>query len=119
MSNTESKEIKTRVKEIDYTKGKEQLEGMSFIKVGAKWCGPCKKIAPRFDELSLEEGNSYYGFFTLDTDKARNTFWGDLIDELDIISIPQMIFYNATKDSFILMDVQDVLNNKFGFKLER
>ena len=106
-------ENKSRVNEIDYSKGKEQLKGLSFIKVGAKWCGPCKKTAPKFEQLSLQEKSSSYNFFTLDTDKSKNTYWSELLDELNINSIPQIIFYNSEKDSFILMNVQDVLGGKF------
>jgi thioredoxin 1 len=52
----------------------------------AKWCGPCKNIAPLFDELSKKYTDVY--FCKVDIDVA------DEVAELcEITSMPTFLFY--------------------------
>jgi thioredoxin 1 len=58
--------------------------GWNVIKCSADWCGPCKKIAPKYYELSKKYTN--VRFYTLDVDKV----------EINIKSVPTfLVFYNG------------------------
>jgi len=52
----------------------------------ASWCGPCQQMAPLFEELSRELGDSYT-FAKLNVDEAR-----DVAIKLGVTSIPTFIF---------------------------
>lgn len=55
----------------------------------ATWCGPCKKIAPYFEELAA----SFPGivFLKVDVDRVR----GDAIEAFDIGVMPTFVVMNA------------------------
>ena|SRR3989344_5350542 len=55
-----------------------------IIKASAKWCRPCKEIAPYFDELSKQFTD--FTFCTFDVNQCE-----DLSDELKIRSLPTFI----------------------------
>ena len=56
------------------------------IDVYAVWCGPCQQIAPIFDELEKEMGQSYK-FVKMNVDEAR-----DLSVKFGVSSIPTFLF---------------------------
>lgn len=58
------------------------------INYTAKWCGPCKNISPRIDELSLLYPNIY--FFKVDINEQE-----DYCE--DISSVPLFLFYHDKK----------------------
>jgi thioredoxin 1 len=53
----------------------------------ADWCGPCKKIAPLFSQLSEE--NPDIVFLKIDVDGID-----DLASEFDVKALPTFIFIN-------------------------
>lgn len=55
------------------------------VDCSAKWCGPCKQIAPKYDEMSNEFHNIV--FIKIDVDEAE-----DLSQYLRIESMPTFIF---------------------------
>ena len=60
-----------------------------IIDFHAQWCGPCKKIAPQFEELANKYGE-HVMFFKCDVDEAQ-----ELSDIFSIESLPTFIFgYN-------------------------
>lgn len=62
-------------------------EGIKLLKIGATWCGPCRMIDPKIDELSVE----FYGkamICKLDADESR-----DIITQLNIRSVPTLIVF--------------------------
>ena len=57
----------------------------------AEWCGPCRQMAPIFEELSNELGGAYiFGKIDIEEDRALAVNHG-------ITSIPTLIFYKGGK----------------------
>ena len=57
-----------------------------IIDIYADWCGPCKRIAPTFEEAS---NNSNFKFFKYDADLQLD------IEDLKVSSLPTfLVFYN-------------------------
>lgn len=61
------------------------------IDVYATWCGPCKQMAPLFEELSKEMGSSYK-FAKLNIDEER-----DIAVQHNVSSIPTFLFFKNGK----------------------
>ena len=61
----------------------------SVIDVYADWCGPCKHMAPVFEEVSQELKDSY-SFFKINIDEERN-----LAIQYGVSSIPTILFFKA------------------------
>ena len=77
---------------------KEQQDTWVVLDVYADWCGPCKRIAPEFEKLSLEY-------------KDKPVFFGKInYDELDtfckkcgVASLPTFLFmYNGIIKKYIV-----------------
>lgn len=60
-------------------------EQPAVVDVYASWCGPCKMMAPIFEEMSKEM--PAYKFAKLNVDEAR-----DLSIKLGITSVPTFLF---------------------------
>ncbi|MFC1854797.1 thioredoxin [Candidatus Dependentiae bacterium] len=57
----------------------------------APWCGPCKLLAPVFEELSTElEGK--YKLLKLNVDDSR-----ELAVEFEVMSVPTLLFFKEGK----------------------
>ena len=57
----------------------------------AEWCGPCRQMAPIFEELSNELGGAYiFGKIDIEEERALAVNHG-------ITSIPTLIFYKGGK----------------------
>lgn len=62
-----------------------------IVDVYATWCGPCKQMAPLFEELSKElEGK--YKFAKLNIDEER-----DIAVQHNVSSIPTFLFFKNGK----------------------
>ncbi|MFH0970755.1 MAG: thioredoxin [Candidatus Diapherotrites archaeon] len=58
----------------------------------AAWCGPCRMLAPVFEELEKEfEGKIGFGKINID----ENT---DIASQMSISSIPCMVFFSKGKE---------------------
>jgi thioredoxin 1 len=75
----------------------EIKEGIVVVDFFATWCGPCKMLAPIFDELSTEmEGK--VKFIKVDVDNST-----EIANEYNISNIPAMvIFKNGEKKEIIV-----------------
>lgn len=62
-------------------------KGISVVDFWAVWCGPCKIMAPIFEEASAEMKGKF-NFGKVDVDKH-----GDLAQQFEVMSIPTMIFF--------------------------
>jgi len=59
------------------------------IDVFATWCGPCKMLAPVFEELS-KEASDKYKFGKLNIDDER-----DLAIQFSVSSVPTLLFFKG------------------------
>jgi len=73
-----------------------------IAKFSAKWCSPCRKIAPFYESLSLESNNM---FVTIDVEKVPS-----LAEECDIKRIPAFIrFVSGTETRRYVGDKKEKL----------
>ncbi|MCF0131809.1 MAG: thioredoxin [Pseudobutyrivibrio sp.] len=71
------------VKKIDEAQYKSlDTAGVKLIDFNATWCGPCKMMAPVFEELS-EEYAGKIDFYSVDTDQSP-----ELARQFRVVSIP-------------------------------
>lgn len=63
-----------------------------MIDFGATWCGPCKALAPRIEEIEKEyDGRAIIG--TADVDECS-----DLAAKFRIRNVPTVLFFKAGSD---------------------
>ncbi|XP_074555288.1 thioredoxin b [Halichoeres trimaculatus] len=65
--------------------GEDKLVVVDFT---ATWCGPCKAIGPRFEELSKDPQNQNVIFLKVDVDEAE-----DVSSHCEIKCMPTFQFY--------------------------
>ena len=58
-----------------------------MVDFGAKWCTPCKILAPRLDELVKEMGDDFK-LIKLDSDRDSK-----LAQSMNITSLPTLLLY--------------------------
>ena len=81
--------------------------GVVVVDFFATWCGPCKMLAPVFEELSEEL--TVVNFVKVDIDQSM-----DLAQKFRIVSVPTMkIFKNGEEvDTLMGFMPKDVLKSK-------
>lgn len=57
----------------------------------AAWCGPCKRLAPNFEEFA--KSNDAVLAVKADVDAIR-----DILEEVDIQSVPTIVLYSGGKE---------------------
>ena len=62
-------------------------EGVAIVDFFATWCGPCKMMAPIFEEVG-NEMNGQAGFYKVDIDESL-----ELANEYGIQSVPTMLVF--------------------------
>lgn len=73
---------------ISFERYKELISSEGcIVKFTADWCGPCKKIAPVYEELSIKY-NNHVIFLEVNIDDAK-----EITNYEDIKSIPLFVFY--------------------------
>lgn len=68
------------------------------IKYGAEWCGPCKRVKPFYNELSLKYKNNNIYFLDIDIDNEEI----DHDDLSDIRSVPTFKFFVNTELKYVV-----------------
>ncbi len=68
----------------------EVREGVSVVDFYADWCGPCKMIAPIFEELSAELSAN---FIKINVDNSQ-----DIAAKFQVASIPTLIIIKDGKE---------------------
>jgi len=85
-------------------------QGAVVIDFFATWCGPCKRIAPVFEDLA----DKFYPkvqFFKVDVDESA-----ELVDMFGVSAMPTFIFL---KDGQVVKKVEgaDMMGLEAGFEL--
>ena len=82
-----------------------------MVDFGATWCGPCKALAPRVEELEKEyEGRVMIG--TADVDECS-----DLAAKFRIRNVPTVLFFKAGSDQPVDKSVGLVAKETLAEKL--
>ena len=79
-----------------------------MIDFGATWCGPCKALAPRVEEIAAEyEGKALVG--TADVDECP-----DLAAQFRIRNVPTVLFFKSgeVKDKSVGLVAKETLAEK-------
>lgn len=63
----------------------------AIVDFSAKWCGPCKVLAPVLDKIGKEMGDQVF-IIKIDTDENPI-----VSDEFSIESLPTIMYFNGTK----------------------
>ncbi len=82
-----------------------------MVDFGATWCGPCKALAPRIEELEKEyEGRVMIG--TADVDECS-----DLAAQFRIRNVPTVLFFKGGSDQPVDKSVGLVAKETLAEKL--
>ena len=79
-----------------------------MVDFGATWCGPCKALAPRVEEIAAEyEGKALVG--TADVDECP-----DLAAQFRIRNVPTVLFFKGgeVKDKSVGLVAKETLAEK-------
>ncbi|MBP5527385.1 MAG: thioredoxin fold domain-containing protein [Bacteroidales bacterium] len=83
-----------------------------MIDFGATWCGPCKALAPRIEEIEKEyDGRAVIG--TADVDECS-----DLAAKFRIRNVPTVLFFKGGSDQPVDKSVGLVAKETLTEKLE-
>jgi len=90
------------VKEITTENFKSEVEsGVTLIKFGAPWCGPCRQLAPIIESLATEITNATVGDCNIDNN-------GELAQEFGIRSVPTTLIFKDGKLEDSVIGVETV-----------
>lgn len=64
---------------------------MTIIDFSANWCGPCKVLGPRFENVANVPKHNNINFIKVDIDDAK-----ELAEKYEIQSIPTLIYFDKT-----------------------
>ncbi len=78
------------VNDADFSK--KVGEGLSVLDFGATWCGPCRLLAPKMENLAKRLGHQY-NFYKIDIDQCPKT-----AKQYNIHSVPTVILLNGTTE---------------------
>lgn len=74
----------------EFTTKLSEATGLVVVDFFATWCGPCKLIAPKIEELAVEFPDVV--FLKVDVDECE-----DISAEYDISAMPTFVFIKAQK----------------------
>lgn len=87
-------------------------EGVTLVDFWAKWCGPCKMLAPVLE--GVEKELEQVKFVKVDVDEN-----GDLADKYQISTIPTLLIFKDGKvvDTLVGFMPKDILKTKISKNL--
>lgn len=86
----------------------EVKEGLVIVDFFADWCGPCKMLAPIFEELSNEMAGKVK-FVKVNVDDS-----GDIANKFSVVNIPTMVILKdgEKKESMVGFIPKDAIKEK-------
>ena len=76
------------IEEVDSTGFRQAIaKGRTVCMMTAKWCGPCRLMYPRLENVSRKLGSAYR-FIKVDIDKCRS-----IAKEYNTLTIPVVILF--------------------------
>ena len=78
-----------QISEADFESKVLKSEKPVVVDFYADWCGPCRMLAPIFEELEKEMGDKV-GFVKLNVDEARTT-----AQKYGVMSIPMVVIFKG------------------------
>ncbi len=96
------------VREIsDYTEFMDLIQRNDYVVVDffAKWCGPCKKLAPQFEYISLQDKYQNIVFCKVDVDEVN-----EVSDLCEVSTLPTIVAFDkgGIFDSVIGSDMEKI-----------
>lgn len=84
-------------------------DGVAIIKFGAKWCGPCRQMAPIMESVAGEDNGVKFG--DVDTDEQP-----ELSQKFGIRSVPSTLVFKDGElvETLIGLQTKDQLLEKAG-----
>ena len=80
------------IKTSEFRSEVEEKQGVVVVDFFATWCGPCKMLAPVFEELGTEmDGKAK--FFKLDVDQSL-----EIAQQFSVSTVPTMIIFKNGKE---------------------
>lgn len=99
----------------DFVKNVEESKGLVFVDFYAQWCGPCKRFAPKLEQISNHHPNVV--FYSLDVDLPELS---SVVSKYEISAMPTfLLFKNGCVTSKIVgADEQKItqLLNRFSIE---
>jgi thioredoxin 1 len=95
------------IKNLDQFKKLVSASSKVVVDFSAKWCGPCKMIAPKYDVLSKENKYKEWTFCKVDVDEAD-----DIASEYGVSAMPTFLFFTNGDlvDKFAGANVDSLVN---------
>jgi thioredoxin 1 len=96
----------------DFNNINNQPGKIIIIKVGADWCNPCKAIEPLYLDYATNNNNPNIIFTEINITDADD----ELLDYIDVKSLPTFLFYNNSKLSNKIIgansnELSNIINN--------
>ena len=78
----------------------DQKDTLVVLLFSAKWCGPCRKIKPKFIEISKQYTDCYFIYINVDSYSDKNFNYMN-----DVSSVPYFLFYHQKNKYLLLLEV--------------
>jgi thioredoxin 1 len=70
---------------------------IKIVKVGASWCAPCRRLAPIFNKIADDIGNSGVVFESL-SDNHNEERWEKICEKFKVRQIPATLILNENDE---------------------
>jgi thioredoxin 1 len=86
----------------DFIKNVEESKGLVFVDFFAQWCGPCKRFAPKLEQISNQHPKIV--FYSLDVDVQDLS---SVVSKYEISAMPTFILFKDGRLSSKIVGVDE------------